>query len=86
MSALISVIIPVYNRAHYLPDCLNSVLAQTYRNLQIILIDDGSTDESPTLCRQYAAKDCRILFLQGSHGGVSAARNLGLDAAKAARS
>lgn len=81
MSALISVIIPVYNRADYLPDCLESLLAQTYSNLQIILIDDGSTDDSPTLCREYAARDSRVVFLQGSHGGVSAARNLGLDAA-----
>lgn len=81
MSALISVIIPVYNRADYLPDCLESLLAQTYSSLQIILIDDGSTDESATLCREYAAKDSRVIFLQGAHSGVSAARNLGLEAA-----
>lgn len=81
MSALISVIIPVYNRADYLPDCVESLLAQTYSSLQIILIDDGSTDESATLCREYAARDSRVIFLQGAHGGVSAARNLGLDAA-----
>lgn len=81
MNPLISVIIPVYNRANYLPDCLESLLAQNYSNLQIILIDDGSTDESPALCRHYAARDSRIIFLQGAHGGVSAARNLGLDAA-----
>lgn len=81
MNTLISVIVPVYNRAHYLPDCVNSLLAQTYSNLEIILIDDGSTDESPALCREYAAKDSRVVFLQGTHGGVSAARNLGLDAA-----
>ena len=81
MNALISVIIPVYNRANYLPDCVESLLAQTYTNLQIILIDDGSTDGSPFLCRKFAAKDSRVLFLQGTHGGVSAARNVGLEAA-----
>ena len=81
MSALISVIVPVYNRANYLPECVDSLLKQTYSNLEIILIDDGSTDNSPALCREYAAMDSRVIFLQGAHGGVSAARNLGLDAA-----
>lgn len=81
MDNLISVIIPVYNRQDYLPDCIRSLLAQTHKNLQIILIDDGSTDNTPRLCRQYAEQDSRVHFLTGTHGGVSAARNLGLDAA-----
>ena len=81
MNDLISVIIPVYNRETYLPDCMDAVFAQTHQNLQIILIDDGSTDGTAELCRQYAAEDPRVMFLAGQHGGVSAARNLGLDAA-----
>lgn len=81
MNDLISVIIPVYNREEYLPDCMSSLFAQTHHELQIILIDDGSTDGTAQLCRDYAAQDSRVLFLQGQHAGVSAARNLGLDAA-----
>lgn len=81
MDDLISIIVPVYNRKDMLPDCMSSLLAQTYQHLQIILIDDGSTDGSDALCQQYAAQDSRIVALQGKHGGVCAARNLGLDAA-----
>jgi glycosyltransferase involved in cell wall biosynthesis len=81
MNALISVIIPVYNRQAYLRDCIDSLFAQTHHDLEIILIDDGSTDETPKICDELAKADSRILFLKGSHGGVSAARNLGLDAA-----
>lgn len=82
MEHLVSVIIPVYNRMDYLGECLDSVLAQTYENLEIILIDDGSTDGSVELCKQYAEKDSRIVVIAANHGGVSKARNLGLDAAK----
>lgn len=57
---VISVIIPVYNVSHYLRHCLDSVLGQTHRALEIIVVDDGSTDESPAICDAYAAKDSRV--------------------------
>lgn len=77
----ISVIIPVYNAAPYLPGCLDSVLAQTYRELEILLIDDGSTDGSGAICDRYAAMDPRIRVLHQENGGVSRARNRGLELA-----
>ena len=81
MEQVVSVIIPVYNRVKLLPTCMDALNAQTYQNLQILLIDDGSTDGTLELCREYAAGDSRITVISGTHGGVSAARNLGLDAA-----
>lgn len=81
MNELVSVILPVYNRKKYLPGCMDSLFAQTHHQLQIILIDDGSTDGTTQLCHDYAARDQRVLVLAGKHAGVSAARNLGLDAA-----
>lgn len=78
---LISVIVPVYNIEQYLPACIESILAQTYTNLEIILIDDGSTDGSGRVCDEYAAKDTRIRVIHKPNGGVSSARNIGLDAA-----
>lgn len=78
----ISVIIPVYNSAAYLEKCLESVIHQTYRNLEIILINDGSTDASPEICRQYAALDDRVVYLSQENKGVSASRNRGLVEAK----
>lgn len=75
---LISVIIPIYNAEKYLPKCLNSVINQTYRNLEIILINDGSTDNSGQICDLYAKSDCRIIVLHKKNGGVSSARNTGL--------
>lgn len=81
MNALISIILPVYNRAHTLPDCIASILAQTHQNFEVILIDDGSTDTTPQLCQSYTA-DPRFRLIQGEHHGVSAARNLGLEMAK----
>lgn len=81
MNDMISVIVPIYNRVTFLPDCMNSLFAQSHENLQIILIDNGSTDGTLELCQEYAAKDQRVLVLSGEHSGVSAARNMGLDAA-----
>ena len=81
-SPLISVIIPVYNVEKYLRECLDSVLAQTYKNLEIILIDDGSSDNSGQICDEYAAKDSRIKVIHQVNQGVSAARNAGLKAAR----
>lgn len=57
---LISVIVPVYNVAEYLPECVDSIINQTYKNLEIILVDDGSTDACPDICDEYAKKDSRI--------------------------
>ena len=75
---LISVIIPVYNTALFLEECLNSVLAQTYRNFEIILVDDGSTDGSGDICDRFASLDSRIRLFHCENHGVSAARNFGL--------
>lgn len=82
MKDLVSVIIPVYNVKEYLAACLESVLAQSYTELEIILIDDGSTDGSGDICRQYAQKDGRVVVVHRENGGQSAARNMGLDIAK----
>ena len=79
---LISVIIPVYNVEKYLEKCLNSVINQTYKNLEIIVIDDGSTDNSGKICDEYAKKDSRIIVIHTENGGVSSARNKGLEVAK----
>ncbi|MDR3314701.1 MAG: glycosyltransferase, partial [Oscillospiraceae bacterium] len=78
---LISVIVPVYNVEPYLPKCLDSIVSQTYANLEIILVDDGSTDASGSICDAYAAKDERVRVIHQANGGVAAARNAGLDAA-----
>lgn len=78
---LVSVIIPIYNVERYLKKCLDSVENQTYHELEIILIDDGSTDNSPIICDKYAEKDPRITVLHKKNEGLSSARNAGLDIA-----
>ncbi|WP_455654514.1 glycosyltransferase family 2 protein [Phascolarctobacterium sp.] len=78
---IISVIVPVYNVEKYLPKCLDSLSNQTFQSLEIVLVDDGSTDNSGQICDEYAAKDARIKVLHKTNGGVSSARNAGLDAA-----
>lgn len=77
----ISVIIPVFNVEKYLTRCLESVLGQTYRELDVILVDDGSTDNSGTICDRYAS-DSRVTVIHKENGGVSSARNAGIDAAR----
>ena len=79
MNPLISVIIPVYNMEAYLARCLDSVLNSTYQNLEILCVDDGSRDRSLGILREYEAKDRRIVVIAKENGGVSSARNAGLD-------
>ena len=77
----ISVIVPVYNVEKYLRRCVDSLLAQTCTNLEIVLVNDGSTDSSLSVCNEYAQKDARIVVINKPNGGLSSARNAGLDAA-----
>lgn len=75
---LISVIIAIYNPGKYLRSCLDSIVNQTYRNLEIILVDDGSTDDSLKICQEYAEKDSRVIVYHKENSGVSATRNQGI--------
>ena len=79
---MISVIVPVYNKEEYLGRCIDSVLGQTYADLELILVDDGSKDGSAEICRSYEKKDKRVRFIQKENGGASSARNLGISEAK----
>ena len=76
---LISVIIPIYNVELYLKDCINSIICQTYTNLEIILVNDGSPDNCGAICDEYALKDARVKVIHKENGGLSDARNAGLD-------
>lgn len=78
---VISVVVPVYNAQQNLKRCVDSILAQSYPQLEVILVDDGSTDESPAICDDYAKKDARVKVLHKENGGVSQARNTGIQAA-----
>jgi len=78
---LISIIVPVYNVAEYLPRCMDSILCQTHKELEILLINDGSTDTSGAICDKYAGIDNRVRVIHQKNGGVSKARNAGLDVA-----
>lgn len=78
----ISIIVPVYNAEQWLERCINSIVAQTYADWELLLVDDGSTDRSGDICDRYAASDPRIQVFHKPNGGVSSARNLGLDHAK----
>lgn len=81
MSDTISVIVPIYNVEKYLDRCVQSLVNQTYKNLEIILVDDGSPDNCPAMCDEYAKKDSRIKVIHKANGGLGFARNSGLDAA-----
>ena len=78
---LVSVIVPVYNVEEYLGRCVDSILNQTYRNLEVILVDDGAKDSSGGICDAYAKKDSRVRVIHKENGGLSSARNAGIDAA-----
>lgn len=78
---LITVIVPVYNIKEYIEKCIKSIIAQTYTNLEIILVDDGSTDGSGDICERYALKDDRIIVMHKLNGGLSDARNYAIDMA-----
>ena len=77
----VSIILPVYNVAPYLRRCMDSIINQTYRNIEIICIDDGSTDKSSQLCDEYSQKDKRIIVIHKKNGGQSDARNVGITVA-----
>lgn len=80
--ALVSIIVPVYNIENYLSKCIESIIQQTYKNLQIILINDGSTDNSGKICEEFAIKDNRIEVIHKANGGLVSARKAGLEVAK----
>jgi len=79
---LISIVVPIYNVEKYLKQCIESLLSQTYKNLEILLIDDGSTDKCPQICDEYEKKDKRIKVIHKKNGGLSDARNRGIEEAK----
>ncbi len=79
---LISVVVPVYNVEGYLSATVDSLLAQSYENIEILLVDDGSTDNSPAVCDEYASRDSRVRVIHKQNGGVSSARNAALDIAR----
>ena len=79
---MISIVVPVYNIETYLPRCLDSILSQTYKDLEILIIDDGSTDRSGQICNNYGVKDSRVRVYHTHNHGLSAARNLGLSHVK----
>lgn len=79
---LISVIVPVYNVESYLDRCISSIVQQTYQNLEIILVDDGSTDRSGAICDAWQQKDKRIRVIHKKNGGVSSSRNTGMEQAQ----
>lgn len=81
MEDLVSIIMPIYNVEKYLDKCIQSVLSQTYKNMEIILVDDGSSDNSPKICDKYASMDERVKVIHKQNGGMSDARNAGLEIA-----
>ena len=78
MSKAVSIIVPIYNQEEFLNRCIDSVLNQTYKNIELILIDDGSTDASFEICKEYAVDNEKVKVFMKKNGGVSSSRNLGL--------
>lgn len=76
---LISIVIPIYNSEKFLEECILSVLNQTYKNIELILVDDGSTDNSSLICKKYLEKDLRVKYIKNINSGVSVARNIGIE-------
>lgn len=79
MLPLVSIIVPLFNAAPYLKKCISSVLSQTYKHFELILVDDGSSDSSPHICKEFTHTDSRIRYIRKTNGGVSSARNTGID-------
>lgn len=79
---LISIIVPIYNVKDYLGNCVNSILKQTYENIEVILVDDGSTDSSGSICDNFALIDSRVSVIHKQNGGLSDARNAGIKNSK----
>lgn len=79
---LISIIVPIYNVENYLQECLESILKQTYKNFEVLLVDDGSTDNSANICKLYVEKDKRFKYFFKENGGLSSARNFGISNSK----
>jgi len=78
----VSIIVPVYNAERHLERCVDSILSQEFQDVELILVDDGSTDGSPALCDAYAGRDSRVRAIHRENGGVSVARNAGIDVAR----
>lgn len=74
----VSIIVPVYHVAQYLEQCVSSLLNQTYTNIEIILVDDGGDDECPDMCRRYAQKDDRVVYVRKENGGVNIRKEKGI--------
>lgn len=79
---LVSIVVPIYNVENYLRQCLDSIMGQTYQNFECLLINDGSPDHSADICREYVSKDSRFKYFEKKNGGVSSARNLGIEHSK----
>lgn len=79
MDDKITVIVPVYNVENYLRKCLDSIISQTYKNIEIVVVNDGSTDASGEICKEFAEIDHRITYIEQENAGLSAARNTGLE-------
>lgn len=82
MNDLLSIIVPIYNVEQYLDECLQSLLQQTYTNFEVILVNDGSTDQSGSICKKYCLKDSRLKYYEKRNGGLSDARNYGIEKAR----
>ena len=85
MQPLISIVVPIYNVEIYLENCLKSIIGQTYKNLEIILINDGSSDSSGEICNAFERLDKRVRVVHNTNHGVSYSRNLGIDMATGSR-